>query len=755
MGEMGKPRSYANDGYKIARDHRDVMDDVHRDLSAKARVASDEAGPGYQLLNPGHELGEVHFTPASERVKGPGLNSNALRNVGAWGTLPAVTTEDYGHRPLWDFHDQDGSLAALFDDTDQDQINGHGFDSYHVLDGRHLPDTTPGFHLAGTDGLRQATLFMPDHQLVADHRGEGAEAHQYSTPVYDIFGTSLDQQRAGGLHSLVRNWQLPNGGCLDQDGYFVPALNFSRSTDRTGFGAYVAEGDAVVGAPLNNAADDQETRATNRGGQQRTPLIGAFGSATASGPWHPGHESDKHRVGANTEGGVWNVGHIQTGGLFYMDQERDAPLDFSRVPYPECRRHPIRTEVTLSYDIKSSHSTICGRHRGLWRWHTTTPILPPPERTPPTDKPPRRPPTDGPPPDFPLDGEVTGGGPGGGDGGERLIDFRIIDWNLELMAQGGRAGGASPPGSNGQGGATWCYRRDDEIDLEGTGNLYEPAHMAWHLAGPGMYWTAGRLVGTEPYLGDLGGESDIPDGRDIRWMQRALTMHAEGFGAVAARNLFNETFAAGELYAKSPTCDGGVFFAPAEVKLDAHAPSAASDGSVVVWNGLVGTSSVGNGVKLGSATPDLSTGGLKDGWYLQATGNSNAVNADLRFVAANGSARIGALNVYGDIIPGANNTYNLGSSSKHWNEIHATSAGTITDPLTNVYATDGNFANDVTIGGKLTVTGAIDPTGLILDPQSSTPCGEGEAGIWVRSSDGALMFTAGNGTDYVVDLTAA
>jgi hypothetical protein len=61
---------------------------------------------------------------------------------------------------------------------------------------------------------------------------------------------------------------------------------------------------------------------------------------------------------------------------------------------------------------------------------------------------------------------------------------------------------------------------------------------------------------------------------------------------------------------------------------------------------------------------------------------------------------------------------------------------------------------DATVNGKLTVTGLIDPTGLVVDEQSSVPGGapaSGKGTIWMRQSDGYLLFTNDTGTFSLID----
>lgn len=62
---------------------------------------------------------------------------------------------------------------------------------------------------------------------------------------------------------------------------------------------------------------------------------------------------------------------------------------------------------------------------------------------------------------------------------------------------------------------------------------------------------------------------------------------------------------------------------------------------------------------------------------------------------------------------------------------------------------DGNFG----ISGKLTVDGLIDPTGLVLDHQSSVPGGDPAAGkstLWVRDTDGYAILTDENGIETIL-----
>jgi hypothetical protein len=73
--------------------------------------------------------------------------------------------------------------------------------------------------------------------------------------------------------------------------------------------------------------------------------------------------------------------------------------------------------------------------------------------------------------------------------------------------------------------------------------------------------------------------------------------------------------------------------------------------------------------------------------------------------------------------------------------------------LNSLYALDGYFTNSVSIGGKLTVGGLIDPTGLVLESQTTVPVGAPVSGnytLWVKSSDGYAILTDSSGIDTVI-----
>jgi hypothetical protein len=69
-----------------------------------------------------------------------------------------------------------------------------------------------------------------------------------------------------------------------------------------------------------------------------------------------------------------------------------------------------------------------------------------------------------------------------------------------------------------------------------------------------------------------------------------------------------------------------------------------------------------------------------------------------------------------------------------------------------------NPNSDTVITGKLTVTGLIDPTGLVMDEQAATPFAftAGKGTFWVRNdTPNVPMFTDDTGTDFVLGATSS
>jgi hypothetical protein len=73
--------------------------------------------------------------------------------------------------------------------------------------------------------------------------------------------------------------------------------------------------------------------------------------------------------------------------------------------------------------------------------------------------------------------------------------------------------------------------------------------------------------------------------------------------------------------------------------------------------------------------------------------------------------------------------------------------------LTNIFSVTGGVSPQVTVTGKLNVTGLIDPTGLVLNAQGASPYAPavGEGVLWVDSASDVLKYQ-NNGTTVTLDV---
>lgn len=124
----------------------------------------------------------------------------------------------------------------------------------------------------------------------------------------------------------------------------------------------------------------------------------------AWGPVHCGHQNDKHRFDVNDDDEPVNSAHLDVLRHFwYLDQERDGPMEFDNLPYGPVRA-PMRVATWLRWDALATHQWNGLTLPGLWRWESEsfftqkTPGGPPPS-TPTT---PGDPPVPGQPPGGPV-----------------------------------------------------------------------------------------------------------------------------------------------------------------------------------------------------------------------------------------------------------------------------------------------------------------------------------------------------------------
>lgn len=206
-----------------------------------------------------------------------------------------------------------------------------------------------------------------------------------------------------------------------------------------------------------------------------------------------------------------------------------------------------------------------------------------------------------------------------------------------------------------------------------------------------------------------------------------------------------------------------------------------SGGTVYLRGGAGGSSGGGGGsinLQTGSSTGTARTGDFSLGTAVQTTGGDSG-NIDITTGGAtnasagvnSGSITLTIGNAYDDAghiyIAGGDST-DIGAGSNIYlspgtGSSAATHGSVLLRDHTNtivaeISARSGLTApftvyDDVDIQGKLTVSGLIDPTGLVLDLQSSVPGGTpaaGKATFWIRDTDGYGIITDENGIDTVI-----
>lgn len=162
-----------------------------------------------------------------------------------------------------------------------------------------------------------------------------------------------------------------------------------------------------------------------------------------------------------------------------------------------------------------------------------------------------------------------------------------------------------------------------------------------------------------------------------------------------------------------------------------------------------GTGGHGGAGNSGIVTVSSGSAGGNSGGVTISTGAAGGTPGTLALVAGSG---IGATSAGGPITAtagnsgdavGANITLNAGSPTGGNND----GGSIVLNPGTG-FGTGNNGV--VFVNGKLTVTGIIDPTGMVFDNVASVPEGTPAAGkstLWVRASDNALILTNDSGTD--------
>lgn len=745
----------------LFRDHDSAAPLDLRFLKYGGMPADKKEDGRYSFTNAGDWAGAVFWAPEPNGGRG------VAGDLGQWwyGAL-SVDRED-GLRVVLTDDEPDKKLKPKKDVTrEKNQRVTPVLDEYRNTFGHTLPIGTVGtlMQSGSQDEFRQ--WFLPSLETVAHHngivpRGDGTPP-ECSTRTFDLTPDgALDWDRAGGWHSHIWNAQLPKGGPLGMQGDWVPAWNLARSAgDATGYGAWVSVGPIRGG----NAG-----RVFIEGGAQS---LGAFASHLASGPLHPGElKGDKHFIGAGET--TWNAGHISTKAYFFMDKRRDAPLAFELQPWPYPNEFAIKSKVHLVYRDEPTHEFVGGDRQGLWDWYTTVPVRQPWIDTPGIPKLPD-------PPTYQLPPRGGGGGGGGNgrvtdtynggiagaadrpqnagggfdqpnpypagqplDTSKTRIDPARTPYEMAMPSlyffpvrnptnhpYDGRFGG--PPVDTGpQGDGPWS---PDGLKARGLSSpvgdpvINIPPIPIPPLGGsgfpPGITGAAdaGEIGGPgETFSGPLGFQNRATDRKKYEadqaraWTNKPLAFHMQAFAKVSGEGWSTNTNPGDEYL--SGTADGGLYVSAAEPLLDGNAPPSVSLATMVFASeNQLGTNYSGKAARLAFGTVDWTTGTVKDGFYIHATGASGSVNGELRYLDASGAARVGTTSHYG-VLVGAGTGSNVGLGKRTTSAV----TDTATDLLT--VATDNQsqrytFAEKVggyTANIDLDTTGAVEGATFELD----------------------------------------
>lgn len=225
-----------------------------------------------------------------------------------------------------------------------------------------------GVVVGAVDESRQQELWQrTDPRLVLPWRGGRGE---HSEIVHDCVDPDrLDEDRRGRLAALV-----VVGGRV---GGWQPAI-CGTGNDKGGSGAGFA---AIVLKPDGAGGGQSVVPGSTPAPQYAT----ALGSHEMQGLFHPGHRTDRHKLGEDPDGAAVNPLHLWHRFLVYRDQERDGPFEL-RDKWQEGSGGPpkiaFRAWDTASKEWKiQAHGDIYGP--------PFTPPTEPPADGPPTDLPPR------------------------------------------------------------------------------------------------------------------------------------------------------------------------------------------------------------------------------------------------------------------------------------------------------------------------------------------------------------------------------
>lgn len=635
-----------------------------------------------------------------------------------------------------------------------------------------LPKGIPGIVLSTTNEREQETLFLPTYQplIAANNAGDPA----LSSYVYDLTDEDeLDHNYKAQLHSMMRviKWTNDPG-----DGSLAWQLAPSGLDSAYGNGLVIDGGGAH--ASLKGTLPGVFPSATSK---PPTPdYVVALATQNQSGPFDTGTAGDQHHISQTAEGWPVNALHL-SAKAYFIDSVGDGPLAFEPRGY-ETNLPPSQfyVETHLRWDPKDSHDFLGGSGTGKWKWQTDVPFYIPP----PTEKPPPPPENgDPPPPEETIEGPVPTPGvfipigphsPGTGTGvfvpvGPPVDPDSIKDSLDPPSGTPDPFPGVGPedswwPGKHEpgrpdpEGGGPGPGLPDDPIFPPPGGEFVDPDFKKKNWLEPGTYEAPTDLP---PGMGPI---PPLPWGPDLPWPWGSCCV--VGWSDELRRKMLGGYLSQTHTFPGAFRSAGGLVFRPFATARGSYdltrggrlgirelsGQIAAPDTAVIVAVGENPTSRWHDFVDDGRA----SHGGSR-------TGPGGIAVLPPQYGTPDGLRGVleGSLQPASSSYPWSENTRPIkvffpgGLASLEFSHpapggqragvsIFQDSVGLVIAPRDadgDLVSTAGLQVGEagVTVTGKLNVTGLIDPTGLVLDKQSSTSIGGSLVGIW--ASNGTVTGT--------------
>jgi len=238
-----------------------------------------------------------------------------------------------------------------------------------------FPEDWPGVVVGGFDPDAQNPMFVPGFGgLVAVHAGSPSDV---ATLVYDLEAKKQDLERNARLHSLMRVYMIPGGGCVPfvKGSKGALALQYGQaSDDMPGYGAIAM----AKGAPPPPPKPKPGAAGVVNPVPVPMPAPPAFGlqilgamSGTAGGPITSGPQTDtKHRLAVTPDGEPFNSAHIKTLALFLAENdfpldEHDGPIHFTG-QLKKGFKPPFLTLADIDFNPELPYQHPCGVRNGKW-----------------------------------------------------------------------------------------------------------------------------------------------------------------------------------------------------------------------------------------------------------------------------------------------------------------------------------------------------------------------------------------------------